>query len=384
MAGAGSVESWIAEHTARIADEAPDQLRSLVDISSPSGDIPGAEAAVAASRALLPDTAEVERVPCSSADHAEDLVARVRGPGGRRLLLVGHLDTVVQHTEHKPLTTGEDGKLVGSGSADMKGGDVLALGLLRALTAPGAPPFEEVALLFVNDEEWRVVPFAHVERFAGFDVCLCFEAGQLGPAGEEAVVVRRKAAGTLRVRAYGREAHSGSAPEKGANALLALTVAAQAVAATNDPTGDQALTSVPTILRSGDAFNVVPAAGELIGDLRARSSDAFERVLAGIPPEVEGVRLEAELLRYWPGMDARASALPVLEHASGLAGMPIHAGARGGASDASHFAGTIGVTIDGLGPRGGAAHNPDEYVLEASLASRAEVALAMIAGALSG
>ena len=145
------------------------------------------------------------------------------------------------------------------------------------------------------------MPFGHLERFAGFDACLCFEAGQLGPDGEEAVVVRRKAAGTLRVRAFGREAHSGSAPEKGANALLALTVAAQAVAATNDPAGDHALTSVPTILRSGDAFNVVPAAGELIGDLRARSADAFDAVVAGVPGEVDGVRLEAELLRSGRG-----------------------------------------------------------------------------------
>jgi glutamate carboxypeptidase len=375
------MRSWIAEHAERIAAQAPEQLRALVDISSPSGDIPGGEAAVAAVRSLLPAEDEVERVPCSSADHADDLVARVRGTGTRRLLLVGHLDTVVQHGEHKPMAVVGD-KLVGSGTADMKGGDVLAIGLLRALAGAGAPAFAEVALLLVNDEEWRVVPFAHLDRFAGFDACLCFEAGQLGPGGEEAVVVRRKAAGTLRVRAYGREAHSGSAPEKGANALLALTVAAQAVAASNDPAGDQALTSVPTIMRSGDAFNVVPAAGELIGDLRARSAEAFDAVLAGIPGEVDGVRLEAELLRRWPGMDARASAVPVLERAAELAGMPIHGGARGGASDASHFAAAIPVTIDGLGPRGGGAHAPHEYVSAPSLHPRATVALAVAAAAL--
>ena len=40
---------------------------------------------------------------------------------------------------------------------------------------------------------------------------------------------------------------------------------------------------------------------------------------------------------------------------------------RGGASDASHFAAAIPVTVDGLGPRGGAAHNPDEFIVEASL-----------------
>jgi glutamate carboxypeptidase len=382
-AGHAATAAWVAAQASRIAAVAPGRLRTLVDISSPSGDIPGAEAAVAAVRALLPPQAGVERVPCSSAGHADDLVARVRGDGTRRVLLLGHLDTVVQHGDHRPLTVDGD-RLVGSGAADMKGGDVLAIELMRALAdgGPGAPPFAEVALLLVNDEEWRVAPFAHVDRFAGFDACLCFEAGQRGPDGEEGVVVRRKAAGTIRVRAHGREAHSGSAPEKGANALLALATAARAVAEAADPDGEQALTSVPTMLRAGEAFNVVPGAGELIGDVRARSLEAFDAVLAAIPRQVDGVRLEAELVRTWPGMDASASAAPVLARASELAGMPLHAGARGGASDASHFAGTIPITIDGLGPRGGGAHAPHEYVSAASLEPRARVALAVAAAVL--
>ena len=37
------------------------------------------------------------------------------------------------------------------------------------------------------------------------------------------------------------------------------------------------------------------------------------------------------------------------------------------------------LSVDGLGPRGGGAHNPDEYVLIDSLHSRAQVALAMVA-----
>ena len=61
----------------------------------------------------------------------------------------------------------------------MKGGDVLALGVLRAL-ATRAGDFAEVALLLVCDEEWRVGAVrATSTRFAGFDACLCFEAGQL-------------------------------------------------------------------------------------------------------------------------------------------------------------------------------------------------------------
>jgi glutamate carboxypeptidase len=39
--------------------------------------------------------------------------------------------------------------------------------------------------------------------------------------------------------------------------------------------------------------------------------------------------------------------------------------------------------VDGLGPRGGAAHNPEEYVLTTSLRPRAEVALAVLDAALA-
>ena len=57
---------------------------------------------------------------------------------------------------------------------------------------------------------------------------------------------------------------------------------------------------------------------------------------------------------------------------------------RGGASDASHFAPAIALTVDGLGPRGGAAHTPEEHVLLDSVEPRAEVALAMTLAALIG
>jgi glutamate carboxypeptidase len=194
--------------------------------------------------------------------------------------------------------------------------------------------------------------------------------------------VRRKAAGTIRVRGHGRTAHSGSAPDRGRNALLALAAAAQAVAARHDPAGPAHLTAVPTVLRSGDAFNVVPGAGELFCDLRADDLAAIEAVLQAIPNEVGGVRLEAELIRRWPGMHSEAAVAPLLARASELLGREVAPAARGGASDASHFAATIPLTLDGLGPRGGKAHNPEEFVLEASLRPRAEVALAVILAAL--
>ena len=231
------------------------------------------------------------------------------------------------HDEHRSLSR-EGEQLVGSGAIDMKGGDVLALGVLRAL-ATRADAFAEVALLLVCDEEWRVGPFVHVPRFAGFDACLCFEAGQLADDDLEAVVVRRKAAGTLSVTAHGRSAHSGSAPDKGINALLALASAAQAVAGSQDPHGPQRLTAVPTVLHAGDAFNVVPGTGELVCDLRADSLDAFDGVLQALPAELGGARLEAQLVRQWPGMDAREATAPLLAGGGRRARAPGHrSGAR--------------------------------------------------------
>ena len=346
-------------------------------VSSPSGDRHGAEEAIAVAAALVPSGASVERPPCSSPDHAPDLLARVAGSGSARVLLLGHIDTVVGHGEHRTLRR-RGPRLLGSGTVDMKGGVVLALGMLRALA--GVPhAFAEAALLLVCDEEWRTAPFLHTDRFAGWDACLCFEAGQRAAGGAEGVVVRRKAAGTLRVSARGVAAHSGSSPDRGRNALLALVEAARRVAAFHDPDGPQRLTAVPTVLRSGDAFNVVPAGGELFCDLRADSEHAFEPVRDAIPSELGGASLERGFVRVWPGMDSREATAALLASAAARLGRPLVGVERGGASDASHLATLIPVTVDGLGPRGGGAHSPREYVLAESLGQRARVALSLVA-----
>jgi glutamate carboxypeptidase len=374
------MDPWVQATAAEIGRRATRELEALVGVSSPSGDVQGADECAAVCAALLPDEARIERIPCSSPDHAPDLLATLDGTGARRVLLLGHLDTVVSHDAHRPLHR-EGSKLVGSGAIDMKGGDVLAIGIMRAL-ARRPDAYAQVALLLVCDEEWRTGDLAHVPHFAGFDACLCFEGGEQTADGEDGVVVRRKAAGTVRVTAHGRAAHSGSAPDRGHNALLALAAAAQVVAACHAPNGPDRLTSVPTILNSGEAFNVVPGGGELYCDCRADELDAIERVLAAIPPEVGGAQLHPELIRRWPGMHSEAAVAPVLATASHALGRPVRPASRGGASDASHFASAIPVTIDGLGPRGGRAHNPEEFVHEDSLTPRAEVALAVVAAVL--
>jgi glutamate carboxypeptidase len=308
------------------------------------------------------------------------MLARLPGRGEKRLLLLGHIDTVIGHGAHTPLRRERD-RLYGPGGSDMKGGVVLSLGLARVLSAH-PELFAELSVLLVTDEEWRIAPFRHVERFAGYDVCLCFEAGERAPGGGDGVIVRRKAAGTLRVTATGRASHSGSAPDEGRNALLALAHAALAVSALHDPGGPDRLSVVPTVMRSGDALNVVPAAGELLFDMRADRLEAFEEVLAAVPGTRDGVALAPTLERSWPAMDTRASTAPLLERVSARVGRPVVGMPRGGASDASHFAPSIPLTLDGLGPRGGGAHTPQEFVLAPSLRERAEVALAVALEAL--
>ncbi len=374
------MDPFIAERAAPLAAHALHELDALVAVSSPSGDLPGAEAAVALCVAFLPDGTAIERVPCSTEAFAPDLIGRIRGTGERRLLLLGHLDTVIKHDAHSPLSH-RDGKLYGPGTVDMKGGVALSLAVARAL-AEHPERFAELSVLLVCDEEWRTAPFAHIERFAGYDACLCFEAGERTRAGEDGVIVRRKGAGTLRVRATGRPAHSGSAPQDGRNALLALSQVAVQIAAQADPTGPDKLTIVPTIVRSGDAFNVVPAEGELVFDIRSSDTAAFHRVLEGVPRELDDVQLSAGLERVWPAMDTEQETAGLLQAAGRRLERPVVARARGGASDASHFAGTIPLTLDGLGPRGGGAHTPGEFAHESSLRERLEVALAVALSAL--
>ena len=371
---------WRGRWATAIASRALPEVEQLVAISSPSGDAKAAEEIVALASTMLPAAAEIERIPCSSPAHAPDLVARIRGGGAARLLLVGHLDTVIAHPSHRGTERAGD-KLIGSGTIDMKGGVALSLGVLRAL-AEVTDSFGEIALLLVNDEEFRTEPFAHGPRFSDFDACLCFEGGERTASGEEAVVVRRKAAAAIRIDAIGTAAHAGANPDGGRSALLGLAALAVSLAEHHEPAGPERLSVVPTMMRSGEGINVVPGTGELFVDMRADDEASFAPVIAAIPEAIDGVALQVERLRLWPGMDMGEAATEPLERATELLGRPIVAASRGGASDASNMAPHLPLAIDGLGPLGAFAHSPDEHLLVDSLRDRAEVALALAAALL--
>ena len=78
---AGRRLAAVIESAARLALVAERELEALVGVSSPSGDVPGAEECAALAIAFLPPEAEVERLPCSTPGYAPDLCGRLRGSG---------------------------------------------------------------------------------------------------------------------------------------------------------------------------------------------------------------------------------------------------------------------------------------------------------------
>ena len=152
----------------------------------------------------------------------------------------------------------------------MKGGDVVALGVMRAWPSARATS-AELALLLVCDEEWRQAPFAHAARFAGWDACLCFEAGERSPDGDDAVIVGARPPARVQVPPAAARRTPAPAPTRAATPCWPWRRWRACWPRGTRPDGPDRLTCVPTVLRSGDGLNVVPAAGELTATSARRS-----------------------------------------------------------------------------------------------------------------
>ncbi len=135
-------EKQIVVAVDRRTDAALELLAETVNVPSATENLAGVRTVGAIYarefRALGFETRWVE-VPAEM-NRAGHLIATHRGrPGGPRLLLLGHLDTVLQGEPFR-----RDGnRAYGTGSSDMKGGNLVALEALRALHATGAPPRHE-------------------------------------------------------------------------------------------------------------------------------------------------------------------------------------------------------------------------------------------------
>lgn len=160
------------------------------------------------------------------------VVGRLGRAGGRRILLVGHVD-VVPPGDPDTWTVdpwgGEvrDGQLFGRGAADMKGGVIAIVAALRALVASGVADRltgEVVAVSVPSEEDGGQGMLAAIRAGCTGDAAVITEPTRLD------VVIAHAGAITFRLTVPGRAAHA-SKRREGVSALECLTTLVRALQA---------------------------------------------------------------------------------------------------------------------------------------------------------
>lgn len=354
-----------------------DDLAELVSVETPSEDLDaltrGARVLESMSRRLVGRAPE--RIEVDGRVHLR--WSWPASPNARRVLLVGHFDTVwpMGTLARWPFSVdAEAGTATGPGCFDMKAGIVQTLHAVAALDDPAG-----VEILLTSDEEiGSFTSRALIEDCARrADAALVMEGSTGG-----ALKVGRKGTGMYTLHVDGRAAHAGLEPERGANALVALAHLLTGVEAIGCP--ERGTTVVPTLGRGGSASNVVPATAEAELDVRVGQPDEAERVdreIRELSTSVDGTSLRITGGMHRPPMPTSASRelfTLALSVAASL-GLPEPSGVSvGGASDGNFTAAAGCPTLDGLGAVGNGAHAEGEYVIVAALPDRAALLRALI------
>jgi glutamate carboxypeptidase len=314
-------------------------------------------------------------------NRAGHLVAERRGTRGKRVLLIGHLDTVLPGGGY----TRDAGIGRGSGVTDMKGGDVVILGALRALSRAGALDGSQIIVVFTGDEEEPGRPTelsraALVDAGKRSDLALAFE-----PAiGATATVARRgTSVWTLEVQAA--TGHSSGIFGEGLGSG-AIFEAARILTRFHDELRETYLTYNPSLILGGSELqhdpgksrgsaggktNVVADRAVVVGDLRFISE--AQRELAKVrmrdiaAASLPGASAGVTFRDGYPAMEPAERNLALLraldEVSQDLGFGPITAldpGARG-AGDVSFVAPMI-ASLDGLGAGGARSHTVEETI----------------------
>jgi glutamate carboxypeptidase len=272
----------------------------------------------------------------------------------------------------------------GSGSADMKSGNAIAIEALRALHAAGRLADRQVIVVFTGDEEDTGAPYessraALVDAAMRSDVALAFEGYEPGTA-----VVGRRGFSSWRLDVTGSQGHSSTifGEDRGSGAIFE---AARILSAFHAELREPYLTFNPSVIVGGTdvkydeaAFtgtatgksNVVPRAVTVQGDMRFLSSAQLERardrmrtiVSASLPKTSASITFMDGMPSMEP-TDRNRALLATLDQVSGDLGTgPIvpHDPSKRGAGDISFVAGLVSC-LDGLGGRGEHEHAPGEY-----------------------
>ncbi|MEU9028846.1 M20 family metallopeptidase [Streptomyces sp. NPDC048383] len=345
-----------------------EDLRTLVEIESPSRDTDALAASAKAVADLLDRRlgGQAVLVESEAGPHVH-----WSGGGAPRVLVLGHHDTVFPHgtLARRPFTV-TDGHATGPGVFDMLGGLVQAVHGLAALD-----DLSGVEVLVTADEEVGSHSSRALieERALACGAVLVFE----GAADGGGLKTGRKGCGTFRVSVTGRASHVGLEPAAGINALVEAAHKVLEIAALGRP--EVGTTVTPTVAAAGTLDNVVPAGATVVVDVRVESQGEKERIesaFAALAPHLDGALIAVEGGIGRPPMPESASAelfAVARELLPGIEGMSV-----GGGSD-GNFTAALGVpTLDGLGAVGGGAHADHEYLVVDAMPERARLVTGLV------
>ena len=396
-------EKRVVAHVDAHRDEAVGLIERVVNISSGTNNLAGVREVgkvFEAEFARVGFTTRWEEMPAAM-NRAGHLIAEHPGTRGKRVLLIGHLDTVL---EGHPFRRDPErpGRATGNGTVDMKGGDVIILYALKALQAAGSLEDRQVAVILTGDEEAAGYPIeisrASMRALARrSDVALAFEAAD----GQTATVARR-GVGSWALKIKARPGHSSGIFREQSGAGAIFESARILDDFRRELSGQKGLTFNASLILGGSTVehepgasrgtaegktNVIPGAAFLHGDFRYLSdaqADAAETAMRAIVARsLPKTSAEIEFEREYPAMaptPGNYALLATLDRVSRdldqgevTAFDPI----LRGAGDIS-FAAPFVDGLDGLGTHGARSHTPEEWVDLDSLASQIRRAALLI------
>ena len=299
------------------------------------------------------------------------------------ILLMGHRDTVFPKGEvSRRKFKIENGRAYGPGVVDMKSGLVMNAFVLAAFKRFGGAPAPLAGLITSDEEIASPSSRPVIERVAREAMCV-FNSEPGRATGN--VVTGRKGGIFLRFDVFGKAAHSGGAFEKGISAIGEVAHKIVALHALTDLT--RGITLNVGLVSGGQSVNTTAPHADGRIDLRyvrpadrSFALDAIHKIIDGatIPGTTATVEILGEFapLAQSPGSQRLFDAYT---SAAGALGMAVEGEFSGGCADSGFTAGVGCPTVCAVGPVGGNAHTPEEYLEVDSMVPRAQaLALAIL------
>ena len=359
-------------------------LRDLVDQDSGSYDKSGTDRVGDLIRRFLEGHGITVEV-LAKERHGDCLRAVVPGGSGHgHVLLLGHRDTVFPRGEaaRRPFRIA-DGLAYGPGVADMKAGLVMNCFVLAAFARAGGSPAPLIGL-FTGDEEIGSPEGRPVIEEAARGARAVFNSEPGRPSG--AVVTGRKGGVFSVIRIEGRAAHSGGNFEHGISAIEELARKVQALHAITDLA--RGTTVNVGLVSGGQSVNTVAPWAEVQLDLRyvepADRDEAMGRIRAVVERAfVPGTRADLEIRGEFLPLTQSPEARRLFDlyaDAARASGFETAGEFVGGCADSGFTAAVGAPTLCAVGPVGGKAHTPDEYLRLDTLVPRAQACARAILG----